>query len=157
MADTNMTIDGIEQMPAPDAHAIGKTLNMLFTGFTGRDADMLTGVYSDDADWVNAFGSVKRGASEIVPYLRGLFADQNFNDGKLVAPPQNRLRRITNDVVTVSSHLRIAGQGLVSGGTIPIRDNHSLRILQKQEDGSWLIVSEMYMDANTEQSYAGHS
>jgi len=38
---------------------------------------MLTGVYSDDADWVNAFGSVKRGNLEIVNYLRGLFADDN--------------------------------------------------------------------------------
>jgi ketosteroid isomerase-like protein len=53
--------------------------------------------------------------------------------------------------------LRIEGQGLVGGGAIPVRDNHSLRILQKQADGRWLIVSEMYMDANTQQSYSGHS
>jgi uncharacterized protein (TIGR02246 family) len=157
MTNTQLLLEGIEQMPASDARAIGETLNMLFRGFTGRDAELLTNVYSTDADWVNAFGSVKRGVGEIVPYLHGLFADANFNDGKLVAPPQNQLRRITDDVVTVSSHLRIAGQGLVGGGTIPVRDNHSLRILQKQGDGRWLIVSEMYMDANTEQSYAGHS
>jgi ketosteroid isomerase-like protein len=57
----------------------------------------------------------------------------------------------------VSTHLRIEGQGLLGGGTIPVRDNHSLRVLQRQADGRWLIVSEMYMDANTEQSDAGHS
>jgi uncharacterized protein (TIGR02246 family) len=157
MAKMNLTLNGIEQMPAADARAIGQTLNTLFTSFTGRQADPLRSIYSDDADWVNAFGSVKRGVGEIVPYLQGLFADQNFNDGKLLAPPQNHLRRLTDDVVTVSSHLKIAGQGLVDGGTIPVRDNHSLRILQKQADGRWLIVSEMYMDANIEQSYAGHS
>jgi uncharacterized protein (TIGR02246 family) len=157
MTDMQLTIEGIEQMPDADARAIGETLETLFTSFTGRDAEPLLRVYSDDADWVNAFGSVKRGVGEIVPYLRGLFADDNFNDGKLVAPPRNCLRRVTADVVIVSSHLRIAGQGLVGGGTIPVRDNHSLRILQKQSDGRWSIVSEMYMDANTEQSYAGHS
>jgi hypothetical protein len=57
----------------------------------------------------------------------------------------------------VSTHLRIEGQGLLGGGTIPVRDNHSLRVLQRQADGRWLIVSEMDMDANTEQSDAGHS
>lgn len=90
-------------------------------------------------------------------YLRGLFADANFNDGRMVAPPQSRLRRLTGDVVTVSTHLRIAGQGLVGGGAIPVRDNHSLRVLQRHAGGRWLIVSEMYMDANTQQSYVGHS
>jgi uncharacterized protein (TIGR02246 family) len=157
MTDMQMKLDGIEQMPPADGRAIGETLQKLFVGFTSRNADVLLQVYADDADWVNAFGSVKRGVGEIVPYLRGLFADANFNDGKLAAPPQNRLRGLTDSVVTISSHLRIVGQGLVGGGAIPVRDNHSLRILQKQSDGRWLIVSEMYMDANTEQSYAGHS
>jgi hypothetical protein len=46
------------------------------------------------------------------------------------------------------------GQGLVGGGTIPLRDNFSLRVLQRQPDGRWQIVSEMYMDARTDQTYA---
>ena len=40
--------------------------------------------YSDDADWVNAFGTVKRGRDDIVEYLRGLLRDQNFNRGARV-------------------------------------------------------------------------
>ena len=39
--------------------------------------------YSDDADWVNAFGTVKRGRDDIAEYLRGLLRDQNFNRGAL--------------------------------------------------------------------------
>jgi uncharacterized protein (TIGR02246 family) len=152
-----LTIDGLEQMPSPDNRALAETVGHLFSGFIRRDADALLPVYAYDADWVNAFGSVKRGAAEIVSYLRGLFADANFNDGRMIASPKSHLRRVTSDVVTVSTHLRIAGQGLVGGGAIPVRDNHSLRVLQRQADGRWLIVSEMYMDANTEQSYAGHS
>jgi ketosteroid isomerase-like protein len=36
-----------------------------------------------------------------------------------------------------------------------VRDNHSLRVLQRQADGRWLIISEMYNDANREQTYEG--
>jgi uncharacterized protein (TIGR02246 family) len=157
MTDMPLTLDGIEHLPAADAAAILQTLTILFASFQRREADPLMQVYADDTDWVNAFGSVKRGAAEIVDYLRGLFADANFNDGRLVAPPTNRVRSLGPDLVAVSSHLRIEGQGLVGGGAIPVRDNHSLHILQRQTDNRWLIVSEMFMDANVEQSYAGHS
>jgi hypothetical protein len=42
----------------------------------------------------------------------------------------------------------------VIGGDPLDRDNFSLRALQRQADGSWLIVSEMFQDANTETAYA---
>jgi hypothetical protein len=38
---------------------------------------------------------------------------------------------------------------VVGGGTLD-RDNFSLRALQRQADGPWLIVSEMFQEANTE-------
>jgi hypothetical protein len=49
-------------------------------------------------------------------------------------------------------HLKVKGQRLVGGGTLD-RDNFSLRALQRQDDGPWLIVSEMFQDANTEVTY----
>src|SRR6201993_1503637 len=136
-----------------DRQAIGKTLPTLLSGFRDRDAEALQAVYSDDADWVNAFGTVKRGRAEIVDYLRGLFADDNFNRGEPEGPPETSFRVLTSEVVLVSAHLRIKGQGLVGGGTLD-RDNFSLRALQRQADGSWVIVSEMFQDANTETTYA---
>jgi uncharacterized protein (TIGR02246 family) len=136
-----------------DQQAIGRTLLTLLTGFRDRDAESLRAVYSEDADWVNAFGTVKRGRAEIVDYLRGLFADDNFNRGEPEGPPDTSFRVLTPEVVLVSAHLRIKGQGLVGGGTLD-RDNFSLRALQRQADGSWLIVSEMFQDANTETTYA---
>lgn len=144
-------------LPALDQQAIAHTLASLQQGFTERDAHKLSNVYSDDADWINAFGSKKRGGPEIVAYLRGLFADENFNAGTLVSEPEITLRVLSSDIVTVGGHLRIRGQRLMGGGVIEERDNHSIRILQRRPDGRWLIVSEMYMDANQEQSYAGHS
>jgi uncharacterized protein (TIGR02246 family) len=142
-----------QDLPPDDQQAIGKTLLTLLTGFRDRDAHALQAVYSDDADWVNAFGTVKRGRQEIVDYLSGLFADDNFNRGETEGPPETKFRVLTPEVVLVSAHLRIKGQGLVGGGTLD-RDNFSLRALQRQADGSWLIVSEMFQDANTETTYA---
>jgi uncharacterized protein (TIGR02246 family) len=148
---------GISSLPQEDQDAIGATLLSLMAGFRERDAEKLVGVYTADADWVNAFGTVKKGGAEIVAYLRGLFSDDNFTAGVLKAPPETSLRVLAPDVVLVSAHLQVEGQKLVGGGEIEVRDNHSLRVLQRQDDGSWLIVSEMYNDANREQTYEGHS
>ena len=147
----------ISSLPQSDQDAIGATLISLMTGFRERDAEKLVGIYTSDADWVNAFGTVKKGGNEIVEYLRGLFSDDNFKAGTLKAAPQIALRVLTPDVVLVSAHLQVEGQKLVGGGEIEVRDNYSLRILQRQNDGSWLIVSEMYNDSNREQTYEGHS
>jgi uncharacterized protein (TIGR02246 family) len=147
----------VSSLPQADQDAIGTTLLSLMAGFRERDAEKLVGVYTADADWVNAFGTVKKGGAEIVSYLRGLFSDDNFNAGVLKAPPETSLRVLSPDVVLVSAHLQVEGQKLVGGGEIEVRDNHSLRVLQRQEDGSWLIVSEMYNDANREQTYEGDS
>lgn len=142
----------LSELPAADQEAIGKVLLTLLRGFQDRDAEALHAVYSDDADWVNAFGTVKRGRDEIVGYLRGLFADENFNRGELTGPPKTNFKVLTPEVVLVSAHLKVKGQGLVGGGTLD-RDNFSLRALQRQGNGVWLIVSEMFQDANTETSY----
>jgi uncharacterized protein (TIGR02246 family) len=147
----------ISSLPQADQDAIGTTLISLMTGFRERDAEKLIGVYTTDADWVNAFGTVKKGGDEIVEYLRGLFSNDNFNAGTLKAPPETALRVLTADVVLVSAHLQVEGQKVVGGGEIEVRDNHSLRVLQRQGNGSWLIVSEMYNDANREQTYDGPS
>jgi uncharacterized protein (TIGR02246 family) len=112
-------------LPPEDQQAIGKTLLTLLTGFRERDAEVLRAVYSDDADWVNAFGTVKRGREEIVDYLIGLFADDNFDRGESEGPPETGFRVLTPEAVLVSAHLRIRGQGLVDGGTFD-RNNFSL-------------------------------
>jgi uncharacterized protein (TIGR02246 family) len=143
----------ISSLPQADQDAIGVTLIALMTGFRERDVEKLVGIYSSNADWVNAFGTVRKGGEEIVAYLRGLFSDANFNAGQLKAPPETAIRVLSPDVVVVSAHLQVEGQKLVGGGEIEVRDNFSLRVLQRQADGTWLIVSEMYNDANREETY----
>ena len=85
-------MDDLSSLPQADQDAIGMTLTSLLAGFRERNVDKLASVYSADADWVNAFGSVKHGADEIVTYLRGLFADANFNAGTVKAPPETSFR-----------------------------------------------------------------
>jgi uncharacterized protein (TIGR02246 family) len=152
--EQNMT-DPIEfsSLPQADQDAIVTNLLALSSGFQARDVNQLAGIYSADADWVNAFGTVKKGRDEILSYLRGLFADENFNAGNLEAPPEVAIRVLTPEVVLVSAHIRVAGQKLIGGGAISERDNHSLRVLHRQPDGAWPIVSEMYNDANRDVTY----
>jgi uncharacterized protein (TIGR02246 family) len=147
---------GFSALPHADQEAIITTLGALQQGFGARDAEKLVGIYAADADWVNAFGTVKRGGADIVEYLRGLFKDDNFNAGTVVAGPEIAFRVLSPEIVIVSAHLVIEGQKLVDGETIH-RDNHSIRVMQRQRDGAWLIVSEMFNDANTEQTYVADS
>ena len=138
--------------PCADQAAIATTLGALLTGFTERNADALSPVYSDDADWVNAFGTTKKGGTEIVEYLRGSSPTPTSTRASWPRRREHRAaaHRRRHHRVT---HLRVEGQGLVGGGEIAVRDNHSLRIVQRQPDGRWLIVSEMYMDARTDATY----
>jgi uncharacterized protein (TIGR02246 family) len=136
-----------------DQDAIGVTLLSLLSGFRERNADALVDVYSDEAHWVNAFGSVKKGGAEIVPYLRGLFGSDNFNAGTLKAPPDTTIRVLTPEIVLVAAHLVVEGQKTVDGDAIEERDNYSLRVLKKQPDGTWKIEAEMFNDANKEITY----
>ena len=119
MADPN----DLSPLPQADQDAIGATLLSLLSGFRERDADKLVGIYTSDADWVNAFGSVKKGGDDIVEYLRGLFSDDNFNAGTVKAPPETSMKVLTPEVGLVSAHLQVEGQKLVGGGEIEVRDN----------------------------------
>jgi uncharacterized protein (TIGR02246 family) len=137
----------------PDATAIGQTLRTLQVAFRTRNADLLNDVYVDDADWTNAFGTTLSGRDAIVDYLRGLFADAHFAAGQMINPPQVSIRPVSQDVVVVKIYTEIAGQQTVDGQELPVRRNHSLKVLAHQDDGRWLVVSEIYMDARDDTTY----
>jgi uncharacterized protein (TIGR02246 family) len=137
----------------PDAAAIGQTLRALQVAFRTRNADLLSDVYVEDADWTNAFGTTLSGRDTIVDYLRGLFADAHFGAGQMINPPQVSIRPVSHDVVVVKIYAEIAGQQTVDGHELPIRRNHSLKVLARQDDGRWLIVSDIYMDARDDTTY----
>lgn len=76
-------------MPQEDQEAIGRTLLTLLQGFNDRNAAVLRSVYSDDADWVNAFGTVKRGRDEIVAYLTARWTATTTRCGPCNARPMD--------------------------------------------------------------------
>lgn len=146
-------IPGFESLTPADQMAIGATLQALHEGFNLRDVSLMTDVYADDADWINAFGTRKKGRAEILSYLQGLFAEPLFDQGKPAGPPSMSLRPVDSDVVIVTIQLQVLGQGLAGGGTIPVRNNYSLHILQKQPDGRWFVISQLFMDARTDTTW----
>jgi uncharacterized protein (TIGR02246 family) len=134
--------------------AIGKVLRVLGTSFMVRDARPLMGIYAEDADWTNAFGTTLKGRRKIVDYLTDLFADPHFGAGQ-AGPPQVSIRLVTPDVVAVKTYIEIEGQQALDGTTLATRRNYSLKVLQRQPEGQWMIVSDIYMDARTDATYRG--
>jgi uncharacterized protein (TIGR02246 family) len=134
--------------------AIRNLLQVLGTSFRMRDARSLLGIYAEDADWTNAFGTTLKGRQQIADYLTGLFADPHFGAGQ-AGPPKVSIRPVTADVVVVKTYIEIEGQQALDGTTLPTRRNHSLKVIQRQPERQWLIVSDIYMDARTEETYRG--
>jgi len=88
-----------------DQQAVGEAMMLLANAFRTLDASGLGGLYSEDADWTNAFGTTKRGAAEIVAYLTQLFADPHFAAGKPLGPPQASMRFVADDVAVVKTYI----------------------------------------------------
>jgi uncharacterized protein (TIGR02246 family) len=131
--------------------AIGKILQKVGKAFGMMDASLLEDCYAEDADWVNAFGTTRKGRENIIEYLEKLFEDERFSQGKMVGEPQGSIRLLKEDVAIAKTYVERKGQGTRDGGEIDSRHNHSLKVLVKKE-GNWLIVSDMYMDERDEKT-----
>lgn len=132
--------------------AVGEVLVRLARGFAANDARGLDALYAEDADWTNAFGTTLHGREAIAVYLAKLFADQRFEAGRLAGEPQASIRFVGEGRAAVAkTYVEREGQQTVEGKELPVRRNHSLKVLERR-DGRWVIVSEMYMDAREEQT-----
>jgi uncharacterized protein (TIGR02246 family) len=131
---------------AKDEAAIYEVLMKLGSAFRDLDALGIDDLYVPDADWTNAFGTTVHGNLEIAEYLTVLFANRHFAAGAPLAPPQAWVRFVGMDVAIAKTYLERFGQQTSSGEELPVRHNHSLKVLTK-DDGHWRIVSDLYMDA----------
>ena len=137
-----------------DQQAVGEVMMKIAGAFRGLDATGVEELYSEDADWTNAFGTSKKGAAEIAEYLTRLFADEHFGAGKPVGPPQASMRFVNGDVCVVKTYIEREGQETSSGQKQAVRRNHSLKVIRREADG-WKIVSDIYMDARDDETFAG--
>jgi len=135
-----------------DQQAVGEAMMLLANAFRTLDASGLNALYSEDADWTNAFGTTKKGAAEIVAYLTQLLADPHFAAGKPLGPPQASMRFVADDVAVVKTYIEREGQQTSDGDQLPVRRNHSLKVFRR-EAGGWRIVSDIYMDARDDQTF----
>jgi|GEM_PF-794538 len=153
--ETSRSAEMRDATPTPeDEQAVGELMLTLAAAFKDSDASGIEDLYSSDADWTNAFGTSRRGAAAISAYLTKLFADRHFADGRPVGPPQASFRFITPDVCVVKTYVAREGQQTSAGDPLPTRRNHSLKVLRRDAAG-WKIISDMYMDARQDQTFAG--
>lgn len=139
-----------------DEAAIGELLTTLGRAFRDRTTAGLDEIYTEDADWTNAFGTTRRGRGAIIDYLSVLFNDEHFAAGRMIGAPTVSMRFPVETVAVVKTGVDITGQQDVQGATLPIRRNHSLKVLIK-DAGRWRIASEIYMDARTDHTLPASS
>lgn len=136
-----------------DQKAIETLLMTQLQGFADRDAASMSDIYAEDADWTNALGRTITGRDAIISYLDELFADSNFSDNSMAGQPDISVRTIGGDAVAVKVYTQIEGQRTIEGDLLPTRHNYSLKLLGRQSDGCWKIVSELFMDARSETTH----
>lgn len=84
------------------------------------------------------------------------FDDEHFATDRMIGAPTVSMRSPVETVAVVKTSVDITGQQDVQGATLPIRRNHSLKVLIK-DAGRWRIASETYMDTRTDDTLPASS
>ncbi|MEM8983097.1 MAG: SgcJ/EcaC family oxidoreductase [Pseudomonadota bacterium] len=134
-----------------DMDAIREVLRGTGRGWGQGDAEMVASGYSDDAEWMNAFGQIRRSSAAIRDYLTELFSAQD--DAMAEFEEQNAasisLRFIGDNVAIYHGVTRSTRMGALEGADL--RRVHNTTVLEKR-DGQWLIVHEHISDARPAES-----
>lgn len=107
-------------------------MTTLGRAFRERTTAGLDEIYIEDADWTNGFGTSRRGRDAIIDYPRVLFDDEHFAAGRIIAAPTVSMRFPVKTVAVLKTSVDITGQQDVQGAPLPIRRNHSLKVLIKR-------------------------
>jgi len=146
-----------EPATASDEAAITDLMRRFGAVWSTQDVDGVVETYAEDAEWINAFADVYRGHEE----LRGQFAQlfERFESGpdkadaeaehEAARPEMKRgrlsLRYIGDDAAVLHSYTESDwGVNRDGGG---LRRVHMTMVLEKQQNGTWLIAHHMIMDA----------
>lgn len=134
---------------ADEEKAIQMMLAVEGRGWSIRDAKMASSVYTEDAQWMNAFGRRKNGRVEIEEFLVWLFSHPGEQNTKTTNLPdssrQFSIRFIRPDVAIIHDYREVIGQLSDSGREMPKRKIHVTKIVTK-ESGKWLIANSVIMD-----------
>jgi len=123
------------QCKESDETAIRKVLTEFNEGWTARSASRYAAVFSEDADWENAFGGRRKGRKEIQEFITGLVsqfssAEETITDTKIWC--------MSTKMALVDVYQTISGQKLPSGNIVPTRRIRMTQIYEKLK-GKWQI------------------
>lgn len=129
-----------------DAEDVADVMRRLGDGWGSGDSDAVAAVYSDDAEWTNAFGVVVRGADELTDFLGWMFSQDSdtTSAAESMSYQPLSLRYAGDDAAIVHGVTRSTRAGARSGEGE--RRVHNTYVLAKVE-GEWRIVHHMIMDA----------
>ena len=129
-----------------DLAAIREVLMKGGVAWGSGDASALASIYSEDAEWMNAFGQVRRGSEAIEAYLGDLFEDQDEEMAEFEEQSGSAisLRFIGDDVAIFHGVTRSTRMGALEGAEE--RRVHNTQVLEKRGD-TWMIVHDHISDA----------
>jgi len=141
----NKTVKPTASRNTDDEAAIRSVLSASGKGWSAGDAKLASSVYTEDAQWMNAFGRRKNGRAEIEAFLTWLFAHPGEQNTKSTARRDFSIKFLRPDVAVVHFYQEVTGQLTDDGKETPKRRIHVTKIVTK-ENGKWLIANEVIMD-----------
>ncbi|MEM1081097.1 MAG: SgcJ/EcaC family oxidoreductase [Pseudomonadota bacterium] len=135
-----------EPASAGDLDAIRTLMMSSGQGWAEGNAGQVAVVYADDAEWMNAFGDVRRGREAIEGYLTDLFSydEEGMGENEQANGRMISMRYVGDDVVILHSMTISNRAGALEGADH--RQVHSTSVLAKEE-GQWTVVHEHISDA----------
>ena len=126
--------------------AVGSVLQTMGKGFAIQNADTVASIYTDNAQWLNAFGDWRVGRIAIRNKLDSVFASSGFSSGKTVGKPTAKIKVINPNLAIGWTYKEIKNQRITgTNKVIPLRRDHSLSVIVKR-NGKWKVVAQIFMD-----------
>jgi uncharacterized protein (TIGR02246 family) len=139
------------QTPAPaqtstDESAVRSIVDHWRQAWEKFDPSLLANDYTEDADFLNAFGVRNKGSAKILDFVNVVFKRPTAQGRKTVWE-EPAVRFIRPDVAIASRDYRTVGHKTPDGKEMPERKTHSTWVLTK-EAGAWRIASQVINDDN---------
>ena len=129
-----------------DASVVRSIVSGVAGGWASGDAKAACSPYSQDAEWINAFGIERKGHDEICAFIGKVIRNKSRLAVHTTESEIRSVRFLGKNAAVVHAYGESEGQ-MTSDGLHPIgtRKTHWLLVLQKLK-GQWLIVSHLVMD-----------
>jgi uncharacterized protein (TIGR02246 family) len=130
--------------PAGDEAAVKNVVDHWRQAWERFDGSALQGDYTEDADWLNAFGIRKKGSAEIVAFVSEVVRRPGVQ-GRHTPWGEIHVRFVRPDVALAYRDYQTLGHKMLDGKELPERRTHATWTLIK-DGGKWRIASHVISD-----------